>query len=85
VKATDRTIKKRFNDKCKLSKRIKFDDRKFLRTRIIYLFYIFSVNDDTILEIIRDNKFIIKIKRILIDIRKKEKLYRRTISLEENN
>jgi hypothetical protein len=49
VKATDRTIKKRFNDKWKFSKRIKFDDRKFLRARIIYLFYIFGVNDDIIL------------------------------------
>jgi hypothetical protein len=48
VKTTDRTIKKRFNNKWKLSKRIKFDDGKFLRARIIYLFYILGVNDDTI-------------------------------------
>jgi hypothetical protein len=85
VKATDRTIKKRFNDKWKFSKRTKFDDEKFLRIRIIYLFYILDVNDDIILEIIRENRFIIEIKKILADIRKKEGLYRRTINLEKDN
>jgi hypothetical protein len=68
VKATDRTIKKRFNDKWKFLKRIKSDDRKFLRAHIIYLFYILNINDDTILEIIRENRFIVKIKKILADI-----------------
>jgi hypothetical protein len=85
VKATDRTIKKRFNDKWKLSKRIKFDDGKFLRASTIYLFYIFNINNDTILEIIRENKFIIKIKKTLADVRKKEGLYRRITNSEKNN
>jgi hypothetical protein len=34
---------------------------------------------------IRENKFMIEIKKILINIRKKEGLYRRTINSEENN
>jgi hypothetical protein len=85
VKATDRTIKKRFNDKWKFSNRTKFDDEKFLRIRIIYLFYILGVNNDTILEIIREDKFMIETKRILTDIRKKEGLYRRTINSEKDN
>jgi hypothetical protein len=39
----------------------------------------------SLLEIIREDKFIIEIKRILVDIRKKEELYRCTIYSEENN
>jgi hypothetical protein len=34
---------------------------------------------------IRENKFIIGIKRILADVRKKEGLYCRTINSEEDN
>jgi hypothetical protein len=85
VKTTDRTIKKRFNNKWKFSKRTKSDDGKLLRVRIIYLFYILGVNDDTILEIIREDKFIIETKQILADIRKKEELYRRTTNPEKDN
>jgi hypothetical protein len=85
VKATDRTIKKRFNNKWKFSKRIKSDDEKFFRARIIYLFYIFDINNDIILEMIREDEFMIEIKKILTDIRKKEELYRRTINSEKNN
>jgi hypothetical protein len=34
---------------------------------------------------IREDEFIIEIKKILADIRKKEKLYRRTTNSEKNN
>jgi hypothetical protein len=82
VKATDRTIKKRFNNEWNLLKRRKINDRKFLRALIIYLFYILEINDDTILEIIREDRFMIEIKKILSDIRRKENLYRRTKNSE---
>jgi hypothetical protein len=34
---------------------------------------------------IREDEFMVEIKRILADIRKKEELYRRTINSEEDN
>jgi hypothetical protein len=85
MKFTDRTLKQRFNNEWNLSKRTKFKNGNLFRTRITYLLCILGANDDTILKMVRENRFIMKIKKILADIRRKKNLYRRTRNSEENN